>query len=276
MKLAPLVYVCAMAMGCLEAPARHEPPPRGVQLDPKDGAADSFVEAVPGSTVKFTMRAVSIPDGGGNSKRLWFAETETTWDAYDVFYLHLDEQAAGVDVASAGHEGPDAITRPTLPYNPPDRGCGHGGYPAIGITFNAATKYCAWLSAKTGKPYRLPTHAEWLACGWDRPKTGTPPAAGWTSVNSGGTTHPVAQGIPNLYGLFDTIGNVAEWCSDGPEQSPLVCGGSFASEKQDLRPEGQRQSRDWQASDPSFPKSKWWLSDAPFVGFRVVCEEGPK
>jgi hypothetical protein len=32
-------------------------------------------------------------------------------------------------------------------------------------------------------------------------------------------------------------------------------------------------SPDWQASDPQVPKSKWWLTDAPFVGFRVVCED---
>jgi hypothetical protein len=28
----------------------------------------------------------------------------------------------------------------------------------------------------------------------------------------------------------------------------------------------------WNASDPQFPKSRWWLADAPFAGFRVVCE----
>jgi hypothetical protein len=236
-----------------------------------------FVETVPGSTVKFAMRPVTVNDDSGAGRVLWFAETETTWDAYDVFYLRLDEQAAGIDIAAAGREGPDAISRPTLPYNPPDRGWGHGGYPAVGITFNAATKYCQWLSAKTGKTYRLPTHAEWLAaCGGEVPPSAEPPSRGWTAVNAGGTTHPVGQGIPNVCGLFDTIGNVAEWCSDGPQHRAVVCGGSFRSDAHDIRPEGEPQTRDWQASDPSFPKSKWWLSDAPFVGFRVVCEEGPR
>jgi formylglycine-generating enzyme required for sulfatase activity len=263
-----------MVVGCHEIAARQAPLPPEVLAELNEGAAKPFVETIPGSTVKFVMRPVPVPTGGGSARVLWFAETETTWDAYDVFYLRLDEQAAGSDVAAAGREGPDAITRPTLPYNPPDRGWGHGGYPAIGITFNAATKYCEWLSAKTGKHYRLPTHAEWLACGWDRPRSGAEQLCGWTVANAGGTTHAVGQGIPNVYGLFDTIGNVAEWCSDGPDHPPVVTGGSFRSDQQDVRPEGQRQSRAWQASDPSFPKSKWWLSDAPFVGFRVVCEEG--
>ena len=39
---------------------------------------------------------------------------------------------------------------------------------------------------------------------------------------------------------------------------------------------GESQTRAWNANDAAFPKSRWWLSDAPFVGFRVVCEEGPR
>jgi hypothetical protein len=31
-------------------------------------------------------------------------------------------------------------------------------------------------------------------------------------------------------------------------------------------------SREWNDTDPQIPKSIWWLSDAPFAGFRVVCE----
>ena len=29
---------------------------------------------------------------------------------------------------------------------------------------------------------------------------------------------------------------------------------------------------EWQDKDPQIPKSRWWLSDAPFAGFRIVCE----
>jgi formylglycine-generating enzyme required for sulfatase activity len=31
-------------------------------------------------------------------------------------------------------------------------------------------------------------------------------------MNSDGETHPVASLIPNDLGLFDTLGNVREWC----------------------------------------------------------------
>jgi hypothetical protein len=60
-----------------------------------------------------------------------------------------------------------------------------------------------------------------------------------------------------------------------------VCGFSFADAlagglDDDAIQHGRPQSREWNASDPSLPKSKWWLRDAPFVGFRVVSEDGPK
>ena len=70
---------------------------------------------------------------------LWFAETETTWDAYDVFYLRLDEQRRRTSRPPGGRARTRSPGRRS-PYAPPDRGWGHGGYPAIGVTFHAATE----------------------------------------------------------------------------------------------------------------------------------------
>lgn len=68
--------------------------------------------------------------------------------------------------------------------------------------------------------YRLPTEAEWeYAC---RGGTTTDYYWGsnsiddyaWYSGNSGSSTHPVAQKLPNAYGLYDMSGNVWESCND--------------------------------------------------------------
>ena len=259
-----MLLLCIFACGCHDAEAGSGPAARG---DPQP-----FVETVPGSSVTFKMIPVFVRDVPEPTGRvIWLAETETTWDAYDVFYLRLDENPG--DVAAAGSEGPDAVTRPTLPYVPPDRGWGHGGYPAMGVTFHAAQKYCEWLTKKTGRRYRLPTVAEWRAAAW-----GTRAASSWFARDAGGTTHPVAELAANRQGLYDLTGNVAEWCvrDDG---TPVVLGGSFADDVDDITDDdvwfGRRQASAWNASDPSFPKSKWWLRDAPFVGFRVACE-GPR
>lgn len=71
-----------------------------------------------------------------------------------------------------------------------------------------------------GKTYRLPTEAEWeYAC---RARTTTRNFTGdsdvqleayvWYAKNANSRTHPVGQKKPNLWGLYDMVGNVGEWC----------------------------------------------------------------
>ncbi len=93
--------------------------------------------------------------------------------------------------------------------------------PVVMVTWQQAVDFCAWLSKKEGKPYRLPTEAEWeYAC---RAGTTTPYHTGEKltaeQANFGVTLDKkritaVAVGgyKPNAWGLFDTHGNVAEWC----------------------------------------------------------------
>lgn len=55
----------------------------------------------------------------------------------------------------------DQIPYWTQPNNHGGALPGHDNYPVLGVNWDAAVAYCNWLSAKTGKKYRLPTEAEW-------------------------------------------------------------------------------------------------------------------
>jgi formylglycine-generating enzyme required for sulfatase activity len=193
---------------------------------------------------------------------LWMSTTEVTWDAYDVFVYGLDDREAAPGDA-------DAVSRPTRPYVLPGEQFGHRGYPAIGVTYHAAQAFAIWLSAKTGHRYRVPTEAEWEhACRLGR----TDRAQAWHRDNARERTHPVGSQAANDVGLHDLLGNVAEWVT-GTGGEAVAKGGSFIDDPGGVNCAARKkQTPAWNATDPQLPKSRWWLTDAPFVGFRLVRE----
>jgi formylglycine-generating enzyme required for sulfatase activity len=88
--------------------------------------------------------------------------------------------------------------------------------PVASLSWNEAREFCVELSRKEGKTYRLPTEAEWeYACRAGATANATDLAAvAWYWDDSDGRTHPVALKAPNAWGLFDMLGNVAEWTMD--------------------------------------------------------------
>lgn len=213
---------------------------------------------VPGTTVTFDLAPCEV-----NDTTLWTLTTEVPWELYDVYVYALDVPEG---------ESSDAIARPSKPYVPPDRGFGHEGYPAMGMTRAAAEGFCEWLSGKTGIAFRLPTLNEWTGLAHDHDEPGE---QAWTSENAEFTTHPVAKLEPNAQGLYDMLGNVAEWVMTDTRR-PVAMGGSYREAPDDCTPTAsQQQQRSWNASDPQIPKSKWWLADCSWVGFRFVTDQDP-
>ncbi len=238
-------------------------------------------ESIPGTLVKFDLvripaGQIEMPDPSKEGAKklvkipsMWIGRTEVTWDEYDVFVFRLDEPEA------MRADATDAVSRPSKPYGMADRGFGHKGYPVINESFAGAQAYCKWLSAKTGHTYRLPTEAEWeYACraGQPVPDKNALEQCAWFWQEK---TQPVGKKSPNAWGVCDMLGNVAEWCTD-MSGKPVLCGGSYEDLAKDITPSARRYQDDsWQANDPQNPKSKWWLSDATFAGFRVVRVEQP-
>ncbi|MEO1277147.1 MAG: SUMF1/EgtB/PvdO family nonheme iron enzyme, partial [Pseudomonadota bacterium] len=125
----------------------------------------------------------------------------------------------------------DAFCAATGADKPNDRSWGRGRRPAINVSWDDANAYCAWLSEQTGADYRLPSEAEWeYACraGTETPfwwgREITPEQANYHGnfVYAGGgakgvyreKTEPVDAFEPNPWGLYQTHGNVLEWCQD--------------------------------------------------------------
>jgi len=233
----------------------------------------------------------------------WMGKCEVTWDEYEVWMFSLDIQRRELNkvAATASETRADAVTRPTKPYTDMTFGMGKEGYPAICMTQLAARTYCKWLSAKTGRYYRLPTEAEWEYAARAGSKTaysfGDDAAElaeyAWYFDDAEDKYHKVGTKKPNPWGLHDMHGNVAEWTLDQyiPDyyqqfagkltKEPLavttklypqaVRGGSWDDDPQALRSAARRGSnKAWKQQDPQLPQSIWYFTDALFLGFRVV------
>ena len=228
----------------------------------------------------------------------WIGVTEVTFDAYYLFQYLARDSDTTAQVGAIFRA--DAVTRPSPPYFDFVYGRGRlGGFPAASMTQQAALRYCQWLTQKTGRFFRLATEAEWeYAC---RAGSNTPYYFGKVGKalsdnavfyeNSAGSYAKVGTKLPNAFGLYDMLGNVAEWTLDyyiddyfaqidtisGHWVRPMrkhartVRGGSFEDYPPQCRcASRQRSDPKWQARDPQIPRSRWWNPDSPFVGFRVV------
>lgn len=115
--------------------------------------------------------------------------------------------------------------------------------PVACVSWDDAKAYAAWMSERTGKPYRLLSEAEWeyaARAGTQTPRSwgggaeaactyanvydsksqammpaGDPFASDqFTCTDGYAHTSPVARFKPNAFGLYDMEGNLAEWVED--------------------------------------------------------------
>jgi formylglycine-generating enzyme required for sulfatase activity len=193
----------------------------------------------------------------------------------------------------------------------PTPGCAVGD-----IDWYAGARYCNWLSASEAIPkaqwcypdtigpgmelpkdhlertgYRLPTEGEWeYGC---RFRTVSSRAFGgslkrcrayaWTLSNSAGVAHPAGMLKPNDLGLFDTIGNLGEWCCDPcrdpTDGYPVPAGKVPLLDKLELAPfsedtvrrvRGPTTGSPTQHSFSGYRSSHWPGNPASHLGFRPV------
>ncbi|MEH1901332.1 MAG: SUMF1/EgtB/PvdO family nonheme iron enzyme [Nostoc sp.] len=123
-----------------------------------------------------------------------------------------------------------ALKKVNIDLNPDPSRFKGANRPVEQVSWDDAIEFCARLSNKTRKTYRLPSEAEWeYAC---RAGTTTPFYFGETittdlanyngkyTYNSGSMgefrkqTTDVGKFPPNPFGLFDMHGNIWEWCQD--------------------------------------------------------------
>ncbi len=241
-------------------------------------------------------------------KPFWMGKYEVTWDEYEPFMLTSEgrNKDGSRKTWSPEDKPEDLISQPTPPYQPMDFGMGRNGFPAICMTQHAANKYCQWLSAQTGHFYRLPTEAEWEYAARAGSKTayffGDDPAQledyAWFFDNAENFQYSqIGKKKANPWGLHDIYGNVCEWTLDqyakdrytnwaakaangvlvndwnrSTEPYPHVArGGHYDDDPDALRSAARRASDpSWKQQDPQLPKSIWYLTDATWLGFRIV------
>ncbi|MGH9363807.1 MAG: formylglycine-generating enzyme family protein [Thermoanaerobaculia bacterium] len=97
--------------------------------------------------------------------------------------------------------------------------------PVVGVTWEDAMAYCAWLAETAGGRWRLPAEAEWefaMCGGLAAPRTAWGESIPPGEIPEGPLAGPwrAGRGTPNGYGLLDAGTIVHEWCANWHEPEP--------------------------------------------------------
>lgn len=183
-------------------------------------------------------------------------------------------------------------------HEPEDGGWGRGRQPVIYVNRADAEEYVAWLREETGRPYRLPSEAEWEYAA----RAGTPTARYWgeeisenhASCDGCGSQWdnrspaPVGSFAPNPFGLYDMLGNVREWAADcwNPDLAEMPRDGSPSAGRPEYWENGKcrwpvRRGGDWNTypwAIRAASRGSWrpgpWSDREDGYGFRVALALG--
>ena len=243
------------------------------------------------------------PDGCGDEQPatrvkiaspFWMGRCEVTNEQYALFDPTHDSRFEPGDY---------------IEFSPGERGwsVSRPAQPVVRVSWNEAMGFCRWLSQRTGRPFTLPSEAQWeYAC---RAGTATPLWYGLVGgdfsayANLSDATHqaidpfswagrvealpawrpadprfndgsrvsaPVGRYRPNPWGLFDMHGNVAEWTRSEYRPYPF---------RDDITSAGKKVVRGGSWYDrPEHARSAFrqaFRAEQPVfdIGFRVICQD---
>ncbi len=180
----------------------------------------------------------------------------------------------------------DRFAKATGRTLPPDPGWGRERHPVVGVSWEEARDYAAWLAQQTGRRYRLPSEAEWEYAA----RAGTTTPFWWgmePGVNRAAcfdcgspwdnrSTAPVITFAANPFGLYETHGNAMEWVEDcyqpnyrdAPSDGSPMRGGDCS----------RRVARGGAFNKPAASMRSFARAAYPpdtrlnMIGFRVACE----
>ncbi len=157
---------------------------------------------------------------------------------------------------------------------------GEDDHPVVQMAWDDAAAYCRWLAEATGKPFRLPTEAEWEKAArgtdgrlWPWGDVYDPARLNNADLGPGDTT-PVGAYSPagdSPHGAADMCGNTWEWTSSLYQPYPY---------RADDGREDPASREERAMHGGSYPFGRWWtrcafrLYDVPthsgYLGFRVA------
>lgn len=289
-----------------------------------DEATRSFADAEKDATMAIEMVFIpggkylmGSPDGEiGHDKSespehevkispFWMSKCEVTWEWYYNWQLSYG-RLSGEGARGLSREEIDvlkALPTPGVFYFDPEfnRGGKKFKRPIAGITQYGAEQFCRWLSARTGRTYRLPTEGEWEYAARAGTKSvwsfGNDPKKleeySWHEGKLDAGPQEIGTKKPNQWGLYDMYGNVGEWTLDGWSDDyrnitdqlavdpwvarkkgtrwGVVRGGDWTSSPEDARSASRRKEDDT-AAESFIDNFEWWdlTDDGRRVGFRIV------